>query len=279
MPEGPEVAVITKGLNNVLKNKYLFEIQITTSSRYREKKPDGFNKLSQLLNNSKIKIKEVKCKGKLIYFILDNNTYIINRLGMSGFWSHKPGKHTSIIIHYGTQKQTLPYKLYFIDQRHFGLLKILFTKKELDEQLAKIGPDLLNEKVSLNEYLKIMEKHKNKNVCKVMMDQTIMSGIGNYLKAEILYEARVSPFNKVGNIPTEYLHKMYIASIKIIKKSFMASGNSLQHYRDINSVKGEFEFKLKVYGRKSDQFLRKVVRTKTPDGRNTYYVPSIQIEF
>ena len=59
----------------------------------------------------------------------------------------------------------------------------------------------------------------------------------------------------------------------------MASGNSLQHYRDINSVKGEFEFKLKVYGRKSDQFLRKVVRTKTPDGRNTYYVPSIQIEF
>ena len=92
MPEGPEVAVITKGLNTVFKNKYLFDIQITTSSRYREKKPDGFNKLTKILNKSKIKIKEVKCKGKLIYFILDDNTYIINRLGMSGFWSHKPGK-------------------------------------------------------------------------------------------------------------------------------------------------------------------------------------------
>ena len=279
MPEGPEVAVITKGLNTVLKNKHLFDIQITTSSRYREKKPDGFNKLTTLLKSFHIKIKEVKCKGKLIYFVLDDNTYIINRLGMSGYWSHKPGKHTSIIIHYGRKNQSIPNKLYFIDQRHFGLIKVIFSKKELDDQLNKIGPDLLNEKVSLKQYLKIMEKHKSKNICNVMMDQTIMSGIGNYLKAEILYDARVSPLNKVGNIPTKYLEKLYNSSIKIIKKSYMASGNSLQHYRDIDSIRGVFEFKLKVYGRKSDQFLRKVVRIKTPDGRNTYYVPSIQKEF
>ena len=51
MHEGPEVAVITKGLNTVLKNKHLFDIQITTSSRYREKKPDGFNKLTTLLKS------------------------------------------------------------------------------------------------------------------------------------------------------------------------------------------------------------------------------------
>ena len=124
MPEGPEVAIITKGLSSVLKGKYLYNIEITKTSRYRDKAPDGFNKLkSQLSQNSSnssnssspIKIKDVSCKGKLIYFELDNNVYILNRLGMSGIWSHQKGKHTSIVLHYDTRYKSSPHnKLYFI---------------------------------------------------------------------------------------------------------------------------------------------------------------------
>ena len=286
MPEGPEVAIITKGLSSVLKGKYLYNIEITKTSRYRDKAPDGFNKLktqlSQNLSNSShpIKIKDVSCKGKLIYFELDNNVYILNRLGMSGIWSHQKGKHTSIVLHYDTRYKSSPHnKLYFIDARHFGIMKIVYSKRELNAVLGTIGPDLLNSKVSLQQFKTILEKHKNKNICKVLMDQTILSGIGNYLKAEILYDSKISPHNKVGAIPKKALERLYKSSVRLIRESFLSAGNSLQYYKNVNSIKGTYEFKLKVYGKKKDPYNNKVIRVNTLDGRNTYYVPSLQHVF
>jgi formamidopyrimidine-DNA glycosylase len=286
MPEGPEVSIITKGLSSVLKGKYLYNIEITKKSRYRDKAPDGFIKLkthlSQNLSNSSppIKIKDVFCKGKLIYFELDNNIYILNRLGMSGIWSHQKGKHTSIVLHYNTRcKSSSHNKLYFIDARHFGIMKIVYSKRELNTVLGTIGPDLLNSKVSLRQFKTILEKHKEKNICKVLMDQTILSGIGNYLKAEILYDSKISPHNKVGAIPKKALERLYKSSIRLIRESFLSAGNSLQYYKNVNTSKGTYEFKLKVYGKKRDPYNNKVIRVNTLDGRNTYYVPSLQQEF
>ena len=92
-----------------------------------------------------------------------------------------------------------------------------------------------------------------------MMDQTQLSGIGNYLKAEILYDVGLSPLNIIENIPLQYIKKLYNSSIKLINRSY----NSRL-------------FKFKVYGNKFDPFYNKVSRIKTPDGRNTYYVPQIQ---
>ena len=199
---------------------------------------------------------------------------------MSGIWSHQKGKHTSIVLHYDNKYKSYPYKkLYFIDTRHFGIMKIVYSKKELNTVLGTIGPDLLNSKISLRQFKTILEKHKNKNICKVLMDQTILSGIGNYLKAEILYDSKISPHNKVGAIPKKALERLYKSSVRLIRESFLSAGNSLQYYKNVNSIKGTYEFKLKVYGKKRDPYNNKVIRVNTLDGRNTYYVPSLQQEF
>ena len=92
MPEGPEVKVITDGLNKILKNKYLIDLHFTDTGRYRNKAPNGFKDFKSFTLQKTPKIKKIECKGKLIYFCLENGWYIFNKLNMSGFWSHRPQK-------------------------------------------------------------------------------------------------------------------------------------------------------------------------------------------
>ena len=82
MPEGPEVKLLVIELNKILKNKVLFDIELL-SGRYI-KKPDNFD---NFINNLPLKIIEVKNRGKFIYFILENNWFIFNTLGMTGNWT------------------------------------------------------------------------------------------------------------------------------------------------------------------------------------------------
>ena len=260
MPEGPEVAKITRTLNKLLKNKQLINITITPSSRYRNKNPEGFNYLITILNNKPLYFTEIKCKGKLIYLIINKNVFIINRLGMSGYWSQYKEKHTSFFIEYKNNPSNVSKFLYFVDVRHFGILKIIYTKKELNNILNKIGPDLLHDNLTFNKYKNILGKHKKKNICRVLMDQTIFSGIGNYLKADILYLTKIHPLSRIENIPINKIKELYEISLKTIRQSFNSNN-----------------YNFKVYNRKYDRYNNKIIRIKTPDMRNTYYCPTLQI--
>jgi formamidopyrimidine-DNA glycosylase len=299
MPEGPEVKIVVDGLNDVLKNKYIVDIKITPTSRYRNKAPDGFNDFRSLITQKKTKVNNIKCKGKFIYFEVvaadntrqstNNKWYIFNHLGMSGIWSHRPAKHTSIILTYSTSPPTRHYgnsnitntksttlkrvfKLYFIDQRHFGLFEFTNKKSILNLKLNALGPDLLNDSISYSQFAKIIIKHSRNNICKVLMDQSIFSGIGNYLKSEILYDSKIHPLTNIGQLSSKDLKTLFNASRRLIKASYLAQGNSLRHYKNVESIKDTFEFQLKVYGLKKDINGNKVHRITTPDGRSTYYV-------
>ena len=68
-----------------------------------------------------------------------------------------------------------------------------------------------------------------------MMDQTQLSGIGNYLKAEILYDVGLSPLNIIENIPQQYIKKLYNSSIKLINKSYNLDYLNLK-YMEINLI-------------------------------------------
>lgn len=285
MPEGPEVKVIVDGLNSVLKNKYIVDINLTKTGRYRNKAPNGFKDFKSFVTKKKPKIEKILVKGKFIYFLINNGWYIFNQLGMSGIWSHQPQKHTCLIL---TYTQSNPNniianifnsnlkKLYFIDQRHFGIFEFTNKKSILNQKLNSIGPDLLNQKVTIQQFKNILNNHLNKNICKVLMDQKIISGIGNYLKSEILYESKLHPLLTIKQLTSKEINNLLKASQRLIKASYNAQGNSLRHYKNVESEKGTFEFQLKVYGRKKDPFGNPVKRIKTPDNRSTFFVENIQ---
>ena len=290
MPEGPEVTVIREGLNSLLKGHQIYGLEILPTSRFAKKSPDGYNDFIKTLPT---RIESVESKGKFIYFKFTNGWTMFNTLGMSGDWYHKNKNHSSLKLRYSlTKKKTdeLPKNmtldsltdkqfniLYFVDQRRFGTVKFVKNQTDLVKKLKTIGPDILNDKtLTFEVYKKIMRKRNKINITKVMLNQSIISGIGNYLKAEILYQCKMSPHVKIEDIPDWKLEELYKVSKLKINASYHARGASVRHYSDIEDRKDVFEFQFIVYNQKKDKLGNPVVREKTPDKRTTHWVPKVQ---
>ncbi len=281
MPEGPEVNIIKDGLNHLLQNKLITDVIFPEGSKFNKKTPDGYNHFKQLLP---LKVKEIKSKGKLIYFVFEKGWFLICRLLLSGGWYlEKAAKHNHCQIIYEKNEKEKNKddndSIWFVDPRHFATLKWTDDKKVVDDILNDIGPDLLNDKISESEYLEKMKNKKNskKKIAVVMMDQSVFSGIGNYLKSEILYEARVSPNSVISNIPDTVLSNLFKITLDKIKTSYKAGGASVKNYSDISGKEGEYSFTFAVYQKKKDPLGNKVMMEKTKDGRSSYYVPEIQL--
>ena len=102
------------------------------------------------------------------------------------------------------------------------------------------------------------------------MDQQVLSGVGNYLKAEILYAAHIAPTRKVGTLSSEEVLQLLSALRTIPRAALAAKGMTLRDYSSPDGDAGGYQFALKVYGKKGAS------RLKTPDGRITYWDPKMQ---
>ena len=230
-----------------------------------------------------MKCLEVKSKGKLIYFEFENGWYLICRLLMSGGWFlEKAPKHNHFEMVYSIKsgKGNKTKSVWFVDPRHFGTLKWTNNKSVLEEVLNDIGPDLLNDKdkISGEDYLNKMKNSKNgkKKIAVVLMDQSVFSGVGNYLKSEILYEAKVSPHAIINNIPDEKILEIFKITLDKITTSYKSGGASVRDYSDIRGQEGKYSFTFAVYKKKTDPLGNKVKMEKTKDGRTSHWVPELQ---
>lgn len=280
MPEGPEVTIIAKSLNSQLKNKFVVDFEFNDKSRYRSKLPDGYHKFKEDLINKEVTIKSVNNKGKFIYWEFSNGFFLMQTLGLSGGWFFNEHNNSGCTLYFKDWHNGVNIKkLYYDDQRRFGTLKFIDSKQELNKKLKSIGPDILNEHIEPSEWLKIFKSKnvKNKNIVKVITNQNIISGIGNYLKAEILYKAHISPHRIVETLSDSELIKLYKASKNCIRESYNAGGTSLQNYSDVDGKMGNYGLELEVYRQKYDKHGNKVKAEKIgKDSQTTYWVPAIQ---
>lgn len=272
MPEGPEVKTIVDGLNEELKGKKIISIEFTDTGKYRDKLPDHFHDFEEDLP---LKIKSVKCRGKFIYFILKDKHYIANCLGMSGIWSilepnEKLPKHTCMIL------MIDGLRVAFIDQRHFGSVYLYTTKASFMKKLDKIGPDFLNDDIDYSTFKSRVVSHPRMNIANLLMDQSIISGVGNYIKSEVLYRAKISPHLLVSEIDEERLEKLYHEIGKVMESSYKNRGMSQENYVDLDGKKGDYVNFLKVYRKKKDPKGNTVKAEKVKSSRTTYWVPSVQ---
>ena len=274
MPEGPEVTIISENLNQILKNSQIVEILLSNTGRYREKAPDNFIFFQE---NLPLKIKNVSNKGKLIYFQFEKNISMVNTLGMSGIWRRTNMKH--MVLEFKFLKNGEKKSLFFIDQRHFGTVKFFKNQAELNSKLSTIGPDMLNDKdMKFDKFLQRMRSKNKWNITKALMDQKVISGVGNYLKSEALYHSKTSPFKKVEELSDEEMKNLYKSIRLKIVSSYNTGGVSVRHFTDVDDKMGQYQFKFEVYGRKRDPFGNKVICVTTPDGRTTHYVEEVQLK-
>lgn len=282
MPEGPEVTIIANGLNKLLSGNIILGFEYNDKSRYSKKHPDGFKDFqSSSRNNNIIKVNKIENKGKFIYWTFNNGYFLMQTLGLSGGWYQEEKRSSGCQLFYKEHKTGEIKTLYYDDQRRFGTMKYTDDYKVLEKKLSEIGPDLLNDdEFDLADWLNIFHSKRNQNkiLVKVITDQKIISGIGNYLKAEILYDAKLSPHRIVKTISDKELSTLFTSTKKCINNAYKHGGTSLRHYSDIDNVKGTYGMQLKVYRNKKDPHGNIVKAEKIgKDSQTTYWVPNVQI--
>ena len=269
MPEGPEVRKTTDGLSKCFLNKEI-EFFEFSSGRYKKKDPTGYLDFCEELPKL---VTGVGCKGKFIYFLFADGSSLWNTLGMSGYWSFSPGRHVRAAL-----STVDGHSMFYNDMRNFGTFKYTTSECHLNRKLASIGPDLLSKDISLEEFRQSLTKGKRgkKPISQLLMDQAVVSGIGNYLKAEILYSTRISPHRLCENITEEEMQSLFYASRSIMRLSYESGGATIKNYKDPSGKNGVYTRRFAVYNQKSDPLGYNVIREKTADKRTTHWVPELQ---
>ena len=107
-----------------------------------------------------------------------------------------------------------------------------------------------------------------------MLDQSKFSGIGNYLRAEILYQCRISPWRKLSELSEKEQELLYFTTLKIMKRSYESNGKTLKSYVTPEGHNGKF--RCVVYGCSSDPDGNIIKTEKDSTGRMIHWVPAVQ---
>ena len=287
MPELPEVETVRKGLENKLKDFIITEVEILRSSTIAF--PKNNYAFKNGINNSLIEKWDRRGKYLIAHvkrfngnsfnknhnIILKNNGYLIVHLRMTGYFkwieNQIPAcKHTRVRF-LGENKN----ELRFIDVRSFG--QIWWIEEGLDPNkiikgLGSLGPEPFSKDFSINYLLKQFSK-RTKPVKSVLLDQTIIAGIGNIYADESLYESGISPFRKARTIKKYELIKLREAIIQVLKKSIGSGGTTFSDFRDIEGKNGNFALKAKVYRRTGKECIicKNLIERKKISGRSTHW--------
>lgn len=262
MPEGPEAQVITDELKRTFIGKDIIALR-EIGGRYTEKKISG--NLPYLFPQ---KVVDVYRAGKAIVIELHEKKIIVINLGMTGKFSKIKEKHSSV------EFETENDSIFFVDQRRFGMVRV-FDLADKEKALPDLGWDALN-----NSPIQLLEDRLNefpdKPIGSVMMDPYVFSGIGNYLRAEILYHCQISPWRKCESLTREDIENIAKFSCQISQKSYSLGGNTIENFQSLSGGTGDFSKELCVYAKRKDPHGEEVIAEKTPDGRTIHWCPSIQ---
>ncbi len=274
MPEGPEVKYLTDFLSTNLKGKKLNKITINSGRYKKHGPPRGFTKFYKELP---LTVKSINCYGKFIWWEFNNSDMTMwNTLGMSGWWNFNEGeKHNNLSFEFSNDT------VHFNDVRNFGTF-IFCDKESLEKKLKKFGPDILsfdskNKDIGKNLFReKIIKKRGDMYIASALLDQGVAAGCGNYIRAEVLYLAKISPFRKLEDLNDSEIELLWnllqqvgyhYYNKKLGKKLGIIDGK----YKFAEDYKRQFL----VYIQDKDIKGNKIVHEKIKD-RTIHYVPKIQ---
>ncbi len=281
MPEGPEVRLLVDKLNRKIKNKTIKNIEIL-GGKYLRKKAN-FNNLIGL------KIKSINCYGKFIYWLFYNSTIVLfNTLGMTGWWDTKNLEDPHNNVKFILTSSNDDINIYFNDPRNFGNI-IISNENELQKKINKLGADILTkDKNEADKFIIRLDKKRDDTmICSALLDQNVIAGCGNYLRAEALYIAKISPFKTIRKLSIEDEIKLFDIlnqlawfyydeekgkKLGIINDKYKLS--ALYKKTGPSRYKPESGF-FHVYRQLEDTLGNKVMK-KEINNRTIHYVPSIQ---
>ena len=274
MPELPEVETVRKGLVRLVKGKTIENVEVRWPRIIEAPEVETFQQ--QLIGQT---IQDVERRGKFLIFKLSDGD-MVSHLRMEGKYEFylKPveelNKHTHVLFTFtdGTQ-------LHYNDVRKFGRMALVSKNESmLYKGIRQLGPEPIPAAFLLEPF-QIQLKRASKAIKPLLLDQKLVTGLGNIYVDEALWLSKIhpeTPANRLNEAETVRLHQ---AIIDVLAKAVEAGGTTIRSYANALGEAGNFQVSLHAYGQTGhpcDRCGTPIVKIKVAQ-RGTHFCPTCQV--
>ncbi len=272
MPEKPEVITVMKALKPKLIGRQIIQMHVYWENILAKPKKEEF--IKRICGQ---KIQTISTRGKWIVITLEKDVLLIH-LRMEGkFIFRKKGdllskhEHVEFILDDSTS-------LRFHDVRKFGKMYLIAKEKlEQEKPISLLGLEF-NDKNLTKNYLFEKLRHRNQPIKTVLLDQSIIAGIGNIYDDEILFLSQINVFKKASDLTCEECDKIIKNCRLVLTKAIDLGGTTIKSFTSEEGVHGRFQNELLVHGKKGEAcpVCGTFIQKQSIHGRGTYFCPNCQ---
>jgi formamidopyrimidine-DNA glycosylase len=244
MPELPEVETVRKSLEATIIGKTIESVEILWSKII--KLPEDPSEFAIRVSGQTIR--KMGRRGKFLLFYLDTDV-LVSHLRMEGKYgihleSEPLGKHEHVLFHF-SDGTDLRYK----DVRKFGTMHLFAIGSEFDlPPLVDVGPEPFSGEYTF-QHLKKSLKKTNRQIKPALLDQKIVTGLGNIYVDETLFRSGVHPERICSSLSDKEIRRIHEESVKTLFEAVEAGGSSVRSYVNSLGEIGLFQLQIQVYGR------------------------------
>lgn len=271
MPELPEVENVRRALLPLIKDQQILAIEVL-KKRIIQGDVEQFKAV--LIGNT---FRDITRHGKYLFFHFDQNIVVISHLRMEGKYivleQDEPLSKYARVIFTLANGQRLVYD----DSRQFGLM-ILSDEKSYRhvKEIRKLGPEPFD--ADPQKIFQELQK-TSRPIKTVLLDQTILTGLGNIYVDEVLFRNQIHPLTRANLLSLNAVEQLLKTSCEVLKLAIQYGGSTVRTYQISKDHHGEFQNFLKAYGKAGSKCRNCGHRFKKikVGGRGTTYCPFEQI--
>jgi formamidopyrimidine-DNA glycosylase len=293
MPELPEVETVRAGLERLIVGRAIQTVEYDTQKSF----PNSPEDVTAFLIGARIK--NIQRRGKVLIIDLTTNYSLVIHLKMTGqlvfvdthakraaekrFGAGHPNGSLIGDLPDRSTRVTCTFKdgatLYFNDQRKFGWMRLLPTIEvpEIDF-FKRLGPEPLQNTFTRTLFITQLMRRKHSRIKAVLLDQSIIAGIGNIYADESLWAAKIHPETRVDRISRPKLKALHESIVSILRLSIQKGGSTDRNYVNAEGKKGSYIQFAKVFrkeGQACERCHTTIIKIRSA-GRGTHLCPRCQ---
>ena len=268
MPELPEVETVKNSLKNYVLNRKILKVDVLYKGIINYPSVKEF--IEKITNQT---ILDVKRRGKYLVFVLEDYN-LISHLKMEGKYfiknKYEITKHDHVIFTLDNNKY-----LIYNDTRNFGKMYLINKEYDNNSPLNILGLEPWDKELTIS-YLKD-KLNRNIAIKTLLLDQTIIVGIGNIYADEILFLSKINPLRKGYTLTNLELENIIKYTKEVLEKAISQGGTTIRTYSSVNGIHGLFQQELLVHGKTSNcpNCQEQILKIRV-GGRGTYYCNNCQ---
>jgi formamidopyrimidine-DNA glycosylase len=276
VPELPEVETVRQGLARWVTGRTVTSVEVRHPRAIRRHEPGAAHFAAVLTGRT---ITDVRRRGKYLWLPLDSGDALIGHLGMSGQLLLQPvGAADELHLRVRFRFADDGPELRFVDQRTFGGLSVSEGGAELPAEIAHIARDPMDPRFSDADFVAALRR-KRTEVKRALLDQTLISGVGNIYADEALWRARLHGARPTDALTDPAAGRLLAHVRDVLGEAIKQGGTSFDElYVDVNGESGYFDRSLNAYGREGEPCPRcgAPIRREAFMNRSSYSCPRCQ---